>query len=106
MLDVYDNASGVSELMARHTILGELRADWRSVAEGQLPHRPSSASFQCSGCPMRVAHTGSKKVHFVLPTARVTMCRMWACGSPDCPTERAQFADIPTSWARCGTCGA
>ena len=40
MPDVYDNASGVSELMSRHFVITHLAAGWRPVAEGMLPNPP------------------------------------------------------------------
>ena len=44
MPDIYDNASGVSELMASHTVLQALRSGWRPVQDGCLPNPLASSS--------------------------------------------------------------
>ena len=107
MPDTYDNASGVSELMARHTVLNALRSGWRPVPEGNLPNRVSQcASLSGKVAPTQVAHIGTRMIHIKDASSNKTVCRMWTCGSPDCPAKRAQFADLPSHWARCTPCGA
>ena len=62
MPDNYDNARGVSELMARQTVLQEIRSGWRPAAQGELPMRSSSSSSSRPP-PTLFAHVGRKVVH-------------------------------------------
>ena len=111
MPDVYDNASGTSELMAGHTVLCALRSGWRPVENGCLPNGLPSSSFtsSSSSCTRSqkstwVANRETRKVHFVIGGKSVTVCKMWSCGSVDCPSKNAQFDEIPESWSRCRNC--
>ena len=105
MPDAYDNASGVSELMARHTVVQALKSGWRPVAEGHLPNQVSSSSSSSSSL-VYVGHKVSKKVHVHKRGTRRTSCGMWTCGTPDFPAKQAEFVDISSTWERCKQCGA
>ena len=106
MQDTYDNAAGVSELMARHTVLQALRSGWRPVPEGHLPVQlpSSSLALSSSSSPTFVAHTGYKKVHAKHSSLDKTVCGTWCCGNLDCPAKNAQFTDISELWTRCKPC--
>ena len=119
MPDTYDNASGVSELMASHTVLQALRSGWRPVENGCLPNflaptsssssstllsLPSSSSSACT--KTFVANREMKKVHIKDPCKSKSVCWFWMCGSVDCPSGNAQFDEIPAEWSRCRPCGA
>ena len=102
MPDVYDNASGVSELMSRHIVISTLASGWRPVAEGMLPNALPQSSASSSS--VRVGHRGKKTIHLKAPTVLATVCNMWTCGSADAPAKNAMFSGIPTEWRRCPTC--
>jgi hypothetical protein len=116
MPDVYDNASGVSELQASHSVLQALRSGWRPVQDGCLPNpltlcSSSTSSSLPTSAPISssrilVANRDTKKVHVKHPSKSVSVCSMWTCGSEDCPSKNAQFAEIPDEWSRCRPCGA
>ena len=106
MPDTYDNASGVSELMARHKVLVHLRSGRRPVAEGCLP-MPTVSSSSSSSVPSQtmVAHTKNRKIHAKHPTKGTSLCGMWSCGTANCPTKFAVFSPVDLSWAKCRPCG-
>ena len=107
MPDTYDNALGLSELMARHTVLQELRRGWRPAAEGELPApRSAASSTRSTSSTSPVAHAGTKMVHIKMREVGKTKCGMWSCGDRSNPHLQAKFDNIPSSWLRCRTCGA
>ena len=97
MPDKYDNASGVSELQARHRVLEALRSGWHPVPEGALPRAPSGTKSERG----LVAHRLTKIVHAVQGDARKTVCGKWTCGTADDPGRFAIRARIPDEWRRC-----
>jgi len=116
MPDTYDNASGVSELMASHTVLEALRNGWRPVENGCLPNLLASTSSSSSSTRpsptsststiTMVANRDNNKVHYKDPGKSKSVCGMWTCGTVDCPSKNAQFTEIPAEWSRCRPCGA
>ena len=109
MPEKYDNASGVSELMASHTVLEALRSGWLPVDNGNLPNAftsSSSSSTSSTSSSIMVGHAKMKRIHFKDGSKGRTRCGMWSCGTMTSPSKHAQFSDIPTDWDRCRPCGA
>ena len=87
MTEAYDNAAGVSELMARHVVLGAVRQGWRPVLEGELPNplpqsmlgaqTPSLGSSSSSGLST-VGNRIKKKWHLANGGEKFSRCRMFA----------------------------
>ena len=87
MTEAYDNAAGVSELMARHVVLGAVREGWRPVAEGELPNplpqsmvgvqAPSSGGSRDIG-PYIIGNHATRKWHLASRGENCSRCRMFA----------------------------
>ena len=74
MVDVYDNAAGVSELMSRHSVISSLASGWRLVPEGMLPNallEPSSSSNV-----VLLVNPENNIVHAKAPIGLATVCTM------------------------------
>ena len=100
MPDSYDNASGVSELQARHFVSNALRSGWVPAEEGELPTMPQTMNGTAE-----VADEEKRRVHIHRAGSRSSRCGMWTCGTPEAPAPRAKFCDIPAGWKRCVPCG-
>ena len=96
----YDNAAGVSELMARVKIMNALRQGWRPAREGEIPLAIPGSIARV----VPVGHIGSQKIHMVSTTATLTLCRFWNCGSSSNPDRNALFENIPASYSQCRAC--
>ena len=103
MPDAYDNASGVSELQARHRVLEAIRGGWRLVHEGELPVQPNSI-FANQRFVM-VANKKTQVIHSVAVGRRTSKCGMWTCGTSDESADNADFVYIPVGWKRCKCSG-
>ena len=99
MPDSYDNASGVSELQARHCVMNALRSGWVPAEEGELPTMPPSKDTT-----VFVADKKRKRIHIQKNGSRSSRCGMWTCGTLDDPSPDARFADIPAEWKKCTPC--
>ena len=100
MSDANDNASGVSELHARHRVLEALRSGWMPVREGELPIMPSTSGPTASNVIM-VGHKRTRTIHSVELDSSLTKCKLWMCGTRQDPSTAAVFDDIPSEWKRC-----
>ena len=108
MPDVYDNQSGVSDLISRHRVISALVSGWRPVTEGQIPEVPVFDYKRTPGGVDQitlVANRGSSVVHRKAENGKSTFCRMWTCGTPGDPSKSAMFTDVPDDWKRCRPCG-
>ena len=90
MPDVYDNQSGVSDLISRHRVISALVSGWRPVTEGQIPEVPVFDYKRTPGGVDQitlVANRGSNVVHRKAENGKSTFCRMWTCGTPGDPRQ-------------------
>jgi len=111
MTEAYDNAAGVSELMARHVVLGAVRSGWRPAAEGELPNplpAPTKHSAGSStdgsgekGTFITVGNPVTKRLHLSDPHAKVSRCKMFAFETHD---GSAVFGEAGDGWGWCKTC--
>jgi hypothetical protein len=107
MTEAYDNAAGVSELMARHVVLSAVRSGWRPAAEGELPN-PLPGPFQSAGSSTdcldssdvaeTVGNPVTKRLHLSDPHAKVSRCKKFAFDRHD---GSAVFGEAGDGWDRC-----
>jgi hypothetical protein len=108
MTEAYDNAAGVSELMARHLVLGAVRSGWRPAAEGELPNPlpvppqgTAGSSTDGSGSigrPITVGNPLKKRLHLADPHAKVSRCKKFAFEKHD---GSAVFGEGGDGWGWC-----
>ena len=101
MPNLYENASGVSELKARYVVLDALKSGWRLAKNGELP-MDVPVEDKC----FSVFHIVRKRVHLVLRGQKVTMCKMWCCGTPEYPERNCSYdVDDCHGYDECKVCG-
>ena len=108
MTEAYDNAAGVSELMARHVVLSAVRSGWRPAADGELPNpmpEPSQGNAGSStdrldsrNVAITVGNPVTKRLHLSDPHAKVSRCKMFAFDRHD---GSAVFGEAGDGWDRC-----
>ena len=106
----YDNASGVSELSARHKIIDAFRRGWRPTEEGELPNPlpdGSKAASSSSAAPVRafVASRKTRKIHVVREGMRKTVCSFVSTGTRECPNPGVDWDVRPQDFTFCKPCG-
>ena len=75
MPDAYDNASGVSELQARHRVLEAFRGGWSPVHEGEFPVQPNSVFAN-----QKIVMVANKKTRSSIPLLWGRGLRNVVCG--------------------------
>ena len=77
MPETYDNQAGVSDLMARHKVLEEIRKGWRPVESGNLPNRLVASGQSRGALLVPVAHAKRRRIHLSSSSSGRSLCGMW-----------------------------
>ena len=95
----YDTVAGARELKLKSAVLQKWQRGWRPVTAGLVPRTLPQAASNLQ----TVAHLTRATCHWYRAGIR-TLCRKWACGSPDDPVPNAVFQSIVPVAVSCPYC--